>query len=115
MLCNSSVFVQSNSDKKFIASVVGIPNCSVEGSTKEEAIELARVCLENQLANGDLVTIKVNKAPKQLQADQYFREFRKAGIRIGTEDLRMRPFVLLTRNRQDFEKIPGLSFQDWSI
>ncbi|WP_273038637.1 type II toxin-antitoxin system HicB family antitoxin [Iningainema tapete] len=36
------VFVQSHPDKKFIASVVGIPNCTIEGSTKEEAIALAK-------------------------------------------------------------------------
>lgn len=63
------VFVQSNPEKKFIASVVGIPNCSVEGNTKEEAIELARVCLEHQLANGNLVTIEVNRVPLQLEND----------------------------------------------
>ncbi|BDA73624.1 hypothetical protein RIVM261_038840 [Rivularia sp. IAM M-261] len=56
-----------------------------------------------------------------LQADQYLREFRKAGIRIGTQDLRIACIViahgsvLLTRNRQDFEKVPGLNIQDWSI
>ncbi|BDA73625.1 hypothetical protein RIVM261_038850 [Rivularia sp. IAM M-261] len=63
------VFVQNNPDKKFTASVVGIPNCSVEGSTKEEAIELARAAIEKQLANGDLITIEVNKVPKHLEND----------------------------------------------
>lgn len=54
-------------------------------------------------------------------ADQRFREFRKVGIRIGTQDLRIASIVLansgilLTRNRRDFEKVPGLIIQDWSI
>lgn len=54
-------------------------------------------------------------------ADDRFREFRRAGIRIGTQDLRIASIalssggVLVTRNRRDFEKVPGLSFQDWSI
>ena len=32
------VFVQSHPENKFIASIVGIPNTTVEGSTKEEVI-----------------------------------------------------------------------------
>jgi len=54
-------------------------------------------------------------------ADTHFREFRKAGVRIGTQDLRIASIVLLsegvllTRNLRDFEKVPGLKIQDWSI
>jgi tRNA(fMet)-specific endonuclease VapC len=56
-----------------------------------------------------------------LKADQYFREFRKAGIRIGTLDLRIAAItlthgdILLSRNLQDFEKVSGLIIQDWSV
>ncbi|MDF5730466.1 MAG: hypothetical protein PUP92_21195 [Rhizonema sp. PD38] len=56
-----------------------------------------------------------------LKADQYFREFRKAGIRIGSLDLRIAAItvanagILLSRNLQDFEKVPGLTIQDWSV
>lgn len=54
-------------------------------------------------------------------ADARFREFRKAGVRIGTQDLRIASIVLsnegvlLTSNLRDFEKVPGLTIQDWSI
>lgn len=54
------------------------------------------------------------------RADELFRQFRKAGIRIGTQDLRIasitlaRDGILLTRNLRDFEKVSGLSIQDWS-
>jgi tRNA(fMet)-specific endonuclease VapC len=56
-----------------------------------------------------------------LQADEYFRNFRQMGIRIGTQDLRIASIVLahngvlLTRNVRDFERVPGLVIQDWSI
>jgi tRNA(fMet)-specific endonuclease VapC len=56
-----------------------------------------------------------------LKADEYFREFRKAGIRIGTLDLRIAVItlanggILLSRNLQDFKKIPGLTIQNWSV
>lgn len=42
-------------------------------------------------------------------------------VRIGTRDLRIAATViskngiLVTRNRQDFERVPGLMFEDWSI
>ena len=54
-------------------------------------------------------------------ADRCFREFRKAGVRIGTQDLRIASIVLahdgvlLTRNLGDFEQVPGLLLEDWSI
>lgn len=54
-------------------------------------------------------------------ADERFRELRKVGIRIGTQDLRIASIVLsnegilLTRNLRDFEKVPGLMTQDWSV
>lgn len=49
-----------------------------------------------------------------------YQELKTQRIRVGTQDLRIASIVianngiLLTRNRQDFEKIPGLAMQDWS-
>ncbi|MEG4282864.1 type II toxin-antitoxin system VapC family toxin [Microcoleus sp. A006_D1] len=42
-------------------------------------------------------------------------------IRIGTKDLRIAAIVisqnaiLVTRNRRDFERVPGLRFEDWTL
>ncbi|WP_363318236.1 hypothetical protein [Nostoc sp. NMS4] len=42
-------------------------------------------------------------------------------IRIGTQDLRIPAItlsvngILVTRNRKDFEKIPNLRLEDWTI
>lgn len=63
---------------------------------------------------------ELNVLEYTLEADHYFRSFRQAGIRIGTQDLRIASIVLahngilLSRNLRDFEKVPGLSIQDWS-
>ncbi|MEH1780038.1 MAG: hypothetical protein V7L26_13130 [Nostoc sp.] len=42
------VFVQSQSPQNFVASVVGMPNLTVEGRTEEEAILNVKSALETQ-------------------------------------------------------------------
>ncbi|MEG3909732.1 type II toxin-antitoxin system VapC family toxin [Microcoleus sp. w2-18bC1] len=50
-----------------------------------------------------------------------YTEFRRQKIRISTQDLRIAAIVLannailVTRNKQDFEKVPGLVQEDWTI
>ena len=50
-----------------------------------------------------------------------FNQLRKQGIRIGTMDLRIASIALshdstlLTRNTVDFERVPSLRFEDWTI
>ena len=54
-------------------------------------------------------------------ADDYFRHFRQQGIRIGTQDLRIASItlahnaIIVTRNRRDFEQVPALNIEDWSL
>lgn len=54
-------------------------------------------------------------------AGAHFQSLRRAGLRIGTHDLRIASIVLanegivLTRNQRDFEKVPGLAIQDWAL
>jgi predicted RNase H-like HicB family nuclease len=65
------VFIQSRSDKKFIASIVGIPNCIVEGDTKEEAITRVKGALEQQLKNGELITIDMDISRSKQEIDPW--------------------------------------------
>lgn len=50
-----------------------------------------------------------------------YTEFRRQKIRISTQDLRIAAIVLannailVKRNKQDFEKVPGLVQEDWTI
>lgn len=53
------VFVQNPAERRFVASVVGIPAVSAEAATEEEAIALATAALKSQLATGKFVTIEV--------------------------------------------------------
>ena len=54
------VFIQSRSDTEFIASVIGIPDCTAAGTTREEAVTKARRTLQQHLENGELVTIDLD-------------------------------------------------------
>ncbi|MGV3659557.1 MAG: type II toxin-antitoxin system VapC family toxin [Prosthecobacter sp.] len=53
------------------------------------------------------------------EAANRFKKLRKAGIRIGTMDLKIacialeHDALLLTRNIVDFGKVPGLRFENW--
>ncbi|OYD97603.1 nucleic acid-binding protein [Nostoc sp. 'Peltigera membranacea cyanobiont' 210A] len=54
------------------------------------------------------------------KSQEIYQKFRNQRICIGTQDLRIASIVLankgilLTRNMRDFEKVRGLTIQDWS-
>ena len=53
-------------------------------------------------------------------ADDLYKRWRSQGLRVGTHDLRIAAIcvasstLLITRNRRDFENIPGLSLEIWT-
>jgi len=58
-------------------------------------------------------------APFNVEAANRFQELRAAHVKIGTMDLKtacialVHHAVFLTANRKDFEKVPGLHFENW--
>src|ERR1700679_2171297 len=52
-------------------------------------------------------------------AVEAFQRFRRGGVRIGTQDLKIafitltHDAILLTRNGQDFDQVPGLKAENW--
>jgi tRNA(fMet)-specific endonuclease VapC len=62
---------------------------------------------------------KLHVAPFNIEAATRFQDLRAAGVRIGTMDLKaacvalVHQALLLTANRKDFEKVPGLRFENW--
>ncbi|MBF2065133.1 MAG: type II toxin-antitoxin system HicB family antitoxin [Calothrix sp. C42_A2020_038] len=71
------VFVKNQSEQHFVASVVGIPDLTVEGTTEEEVISKLKLALEAQFANGKFVTVEVDSA---LAMSQTTPEYKHAGI-----------------------------------
>lgn len=53
------------------------------------------------------------------QAESLYQQWKQQGIRISTHDLRIAAICvahnakLITRNRRDFERIPGLTVEFW--
>jgi len=58
--------------------------------------------------------------PFDLACEQKFQELRSMRLRAGSQDLRIAAtvlvnnLVLVTRNLQDFERVPGLMLEDWA-
>ncbi len=59
--------------------------------------------------------------PYTSAAQAHYEQLRLAKIRIGTHDLRIAAIalsvngVVVTRNQRDFDRVPALLTQDWSI
>jgi predicted RNase H-like HicB family nuclease len=69
------IFIQNPAENRFTASVLGMPETwVVEGATKAEALDRAKVMLEERLAKGEFVTIDVpsrrDKSPHAALLDQ---------------------------------------------
>lgn len=89
------------------------------------AIDRAPEADELQLAYARLlVTVRyfahVQVLPFSAAAAEQLRQLRNQHIRIGTQDLRIAAIVLsvkgvlVTANRRDYEKVPGVQIEDWT-
>jgi len=86
-----------------------------EAAKPHRDIVRAYEMLESSLLDTSQMTI----LPYTTSADSQFLEWRSQKLRVGTHDLRIASIcfvssiTLVTRNRRDFERVPGLSLETW--
>jgi predicted RNase H-like HicB family nuclease len=54
-----NIFIQNPTENHFMASVIGLPDCVAIGTTEAEALDKAKILLEEQLAKGKIVTVSL--------------------------------------------------------
>jgi tRNA(fMet)-specific endonuclease VapC len=87
-----------------------------EAAKSKISLERAYELLEETLDALRQVTV----LPYSSQAESLFQDWRSRKIRVGTHDLRIAAICivhsakLITRNRRDFEQVPGLSLELWT-
>lgn len=88
----------------------------IRRSPSGDALILAYAKLRETVEDFNQLNLRDFDRPALMQ----YQELIQQRIRIGTQDLKIgavalsRNAVLVTRNRRDFEQIPGLQWEDWT-
>jgi tRNA(fMet)-specific endonuclease VapC len=110
------------------AGAVGISPISVEETLRGRLAPLARgltgithvQAYARLVAAVEMLTL-FPLVPFDIPGESQFQQLRAARLRVGTQDLKIAAIALtnnltvLTRNRRDFGRIPGLTLADWSV
>lgn len=90
-----------------------------QASQASNAEKLVRAYLKFRLALDDLMRFTILDFTQE--AYLKYQELRHQKIRVGTQDLRIAAIALsidatvVTRNQRDFNQVPGLRLEDWTI
>lgn len=110
----SNIFITTVTlEEQLRGRLAGISRCAIKP-------ELLAVAYEN-LRRTQLYFCSVNLLDFDDVAYNCYQSLRQQQIRIGTQDLRIAAIALVnqatlvTRNQQDFSKVPDLLFEDWTI
>jgi tRNA(fMet)-specific endonuclease VapC len=89
---------------------------SLSGIERIDRLAIAYRDLQSSIE--DLQALPI--VPFSESAKERYRDLLQQKIRVGSHDLRIAAIVLsvdgilVTRNRRDFERVPGLQLDDWS-
>ena len=105
----------------------------VSAVTAEESLR-GRLAALSQACNGFMRTLQYRHLLESLDllsqfllvpydqgSENHFQHLRSLRLKVGTQDLKIAAIalannvVLLTSNRRDFGRIPGLQLDDWSL
>ena len=90
-----------------------------QASQASNAEKLVRAYLKFRLALDDLMRFTILDFTQEAYLE--YQELRRQKIRVGTQDLRIAAIALsidatvVTRNQRDFNQVPGLRLEDWTI
>lgn len=109
-------------------NAVGISPVTAEESLRGRLAAVARasdaatrILQYGQLVEAIRLVGQLEIAPYDLSAENHFQQLRAQRLWVGTQDLRIAAvalannLTLLTRNRRDFGRVPGLVLDDWSV
>lgn len=89
---------------------------SLSGIERIDRLAIAYRDLQSSIE--DLQALPI--VPFSESAKERYRDLLQQKIRVGSHDLRIAAIVLsvdgilVTRNRRDFDRVPGLQLDDWS-
>lgn len=121
---HSSIVKRLRSTKVPLMTTVVNLDEQLRGRLAQVAEAKDRVSLSNAylwLSETVMMLSEFQILPYNEEASEIYETFRAQRIRVGTQDLRIASIVLahdgilLTRNLWDFEKVPGLKIQNWSL
>lgn len=90
-----------------------------QASQASNAEKLVRAYLKFRFALDDLLRFTILDFTQEAYLE--YQELRRQKIRVGTQDLRIAAIALsidatvVTRNQRDFNQVPGLRLEDWTI
>jgi len=110
------------------ADSVAICPINIEETMRGRLGQLARVLTGNKHVQAYAHLVAAEEMfrlfpllPFDIASEGRFQNLRAARLRVGTLDLKIAAIALtngltvLTRNRSDFGRVPGLALEDWSV
>jgi len=107
---------------------VGVSAVTVEESLRGRLAALsraqdgaARIQQYDYLLEAVQMFGQLTLVPFDQGCEQQFQHLRTLRLRVGTQDLKIaataltRNLTLLTRNRRDFARVPGIRLEHWSV
>ncbi|MBY0523800.1 MAG: type II toxin-antitoxin system VapC family toxin [Gemmataceae bacterium] len=107
---------------------IGLSPISVEEALRGRLAVLARPLVGAPhirayawLVNALELFQQFHSVPFDQSCDTVYQQLRAQQLRVGTQDLKIaavalaNTLTLVTRNRRDFARVPGLFLDDWSV